>query len=759
MFSPLASAALACALLPPPVSEFDVLWTSPSGDESGSMPIGNGDLAANVWMEPDGGLRMYLSKSDAWDDNARLLKLGRLRLTLDPDPGATPFAQRLDLAAGAIRIERGGADGAPAATVSIRVDATAPVLVIDVETSAPTSLAVSLDHWRLAPRTIRDVTWSDVYCVDWGKPPAHPMVTEPDTVLGAAQGARGGEVVWFHRNERSPIPATFELQGIAELLPTYDDPILHRTFGCLVTGEGLAPQAPHGLRSAIPSTRHRVEVWALTKPKATAEQFLGELRALARAEPPPIDEHLAWWRDFWDRSWVRVSLAESVDDPRSGEAIAILNRGYLLQRYLFACAGRGGAPIKFNGSLFTVGRPGHDEGDPDYRRWGPGYWFQNTRLLYWPLFASGDLDLTNPFFALYRDALPLLAAAHGHRFGERLPAGAAAFHETIALWGLPDNASFGWNREGAPVGEVMNPYIRHYRSGSIELLVMAMERLRHAPDRRFLEETLLPLADAILTFYAAYYPREEDGTVRFEPAASLETWHDATDPLPEIAGLRYLLPRLLALDAEITEPWRRSRWAALLASLPEVPLEDSPDGRVIAPAARYGQLANVENPPLYAVWPYRIYGVGKPDLDLAVRTFAQRKNRANAGWCQDSIHAAHLGLAQEAAAMVLARAARSDQSSRFPAFWGPNYDWVPDQTHGANILNTLQSMLLQTDGDRIILLPAWPATWECSFRLHAPGPTRLTGEVRGGEVVWLEVDPPERRADVEVRPIGVSRAR
>ena len=74
-----------------------------------------------------------------------------------------------------------------------------------------------------------------------------------------------------------------------------------------------------------------------------------------------------------------------------------MTRGYALQRYMLACAGRGAYPIKFNGSLFTVdtyGRPGPAGGlDADFRRWGGPYWFQNTRLAYWPMLAAGDLDL------------------------------------------------------------------------------------------------------------------------------------------------------------------------------------------------------------------------------------------------------------------------------------------------------------------------------------------------------------------------------
>ena len=48
------------------MNQYNVIWDSPSEDYNGSMPIGNGDLAANVWVEPSGDLIFLVSKSDAW---------------------------------------------------------------------------------------------------------------------------------------------------------------------------------------------------------------------------------------------------------------------------------------------------------------------------------------------------------------------------------------------------------------------------------------------------------------------------------------------------------------------------------------------------------------------------------------------------------------------------------------------------------------------------------------------------------------------
>ncbi len=107
-----------------------------------------------------------------------------------------------------------------------------------------------------------------------------------------------------------------------------------------------------------------------------------------------------------------------------------------------------------------------------------------------------------------------------------------------------------------------------------------------------------------------------------------------------------------------------------------------------------------------------------------------------------------LGLTDRAAKGLLERASQWDKTFRFPAFWGPNYDWTPDQDHGGVLMKTLQTMLLQCDGKAIRLLPAWPMDWEADFKLHAPFNTILEGKVRSGKVIDLHVTPPERAADI-----------
>jgi alpha-L-fucosidase 2 len=113
---------------------------------------------------------------------------------------------------------------------------------------------------------------------------------------------------------------------------------------------------------------------------------------------------------------------------------------------------------------------------------------------------------------------------------------------------------------------------------------------------------------------------------------------------------------------------------------------------------------------------------------------------------------AYIGQKGEVKEYVAKRARAKHEKSGFPAFWGPNYDWVPDQDHGSILMKALQSMLMQVDGRRIYLLPAWPREWDVEFQLHAPFRTIIVGKVKNGEFIHLEVNPKERLKDVVIIP-------
>lgn len=68
---------------------------------------------------------------------------------------------------------------------------------------------------------------------------------------------------------------------------------------------------------------------------------------------------------------------------------------------------------------------------------------------------------------------------------------------------------------------------------------------------------------------------------------------------------------------------------------------------------------------------------------------------------------------------------------RFLWFWKARNDWIPDLDNGGTGMMTLQLMLMQTDGKRIQLLPAWPVDWTAAdFKLHVPYRTTVEGPCR-----------------------------
>jgi hypothetical protein len=283
-----------------------------------------------------------------------------------------------------------------------------------------------------------------------------------------------------------------------------------------------------------------------------------------------------------------------------------------------------------------------------------------------------------------------------------------------------------------------------------ELVWMMLDYYEHTQDTTFLKNLVLPTAHEILTFFDLHYETGDDGKLVMHPAQALETWWECTNPMPEVAGLHAVTARLLELPNDVTTPRQRAFWKSLRDKLPDLPIHDIDGQPALAPAAKFENKRNIENPELYAVFPFRLVAFEKDNAPLAKVALENRLDRGNFGWRQDELFMAYLGMADEARRYLVGRARRHDPRSRFPAFWGPNYDWVPDQDHGGILMKAVQSMLIQTDGPRIYLLPAWPVDWNVRFKVHAPYQTVIEGDYQDGTMRRLVVTPDSRRQDVLV---------
>ena len=504
----------------------------------------------------------------------------------------------------------------------------------------------------------------------------------------------------------------------------------------------------------------RLDLYALTEKVETVDQWSSSIdKVIARVGEVTLEQaraaHQAWWSGFWNRSWIHV---EGRPDAQK------VSQGYAMQRFFDACAGRGAQPIKYNGSIFTVG---HDlpngaeelngQHNADYRQWGSCYWNQNNRLIYWPLIATGDYDLLQPWFDAYVKSIPMMT----ERTQIYYQHGGVYFPETFYFWMLPNLNNFGWNNKG---NIIQNPWIRYHTQGGLEVLAQMQDYFDNTQHLAFAHDKLLPMADAVLTYYDKHWKRGNDGKIIFNPSQALETYQSGvTNPTPDVAGLKSDLSRLLALPDNLVTSDERSTWNRLRMELPALPIGTTANGKLpprgqcdpagtptILPAQKYGNTANGENPELYAIFPYRLYGMGKPDLDLARQAYAARLFPQDTCWGQDGTESSILGLTDEAKKAVLREF--TNYGARFSWFWAPAHDWIPDMDNGGSGMITLQNMLMQCDGRRIQLLPAWPSDWTADFKLHAPFNTTVEGHVEHGKITNLKVDPEERAKDVVIVP-------
>lgn len=721
------------------VDKYNVTWNTPSKDQSGSMPLGNGDIGLNVWVEPSGDLLFYIGKTDAFDENATPLKLGRIRMKFSPNPFDTDksFVQTLILSKSEIVIKEGK-------SLNIRawVDANNPVIHIESESSHNFTQEVILESWRDTLRSKSfQLTHSDMF-QNWKSPSKYQSVFYTDTHVKNIPN----RIMWYHANPNltnDPLIMNMKMQGLSDF--KMDHPLQNRVFGCIVEGNDLICKGLKTLVSIKAQKKYHVSIYTLTAHPVTEDQWKTKISALADSCKKLFSEttranHLLWWAKYWERSKFDITNVSQTNKPE----VYDVARAYNLCRYMSACAGRGVFPIKHNGSIFSVGTPGN----PDFRRWGgPGYWFQNNRLLYWPMLEQGDFDLMKPWFDMYHNILPLQKYRTKLVFNHD----GAFFSETFTFWGSQVSIDYGWDipfeKRKNKLG--VNPYVSCYWQGGIEQTLMMFDYFEYTQDTTFARNILMPHAEEITKFYDQHYQLDNLGKIVFAPAQSLETWHVALNPTPEIAGLSYVLNKLLTLPACITTEVQLTRWNGLLKQLPAIPLGEKMGHKVILPAQFFDIKKNQENPELYSVFPYRIFGLGKENLELAINTYRTRDFKWDSCWSQNIIHAGLLGLTDSVKQMALNRVIPSNYKlTRFPAFFNSNNDWIPDIDHGGALQIALQIMLLQCDGKEIRLFPAWPKDWDIDFKLCAPYRTTVECSYKSGKIVSLKVTPEARLKDV-----------
>ena len=754
----------------------NVIWNTPSRNSSESMPCGGGDIGMNIWVE-EGDILFYLSRSGTFDENNCQLKQGRFRIRLFPSPfkDAKDFRQELKLKDGYVEVSAGGTQ------IQLWADVYHPVVHVEITNAQPLRTEVSYENWRYKERMIRKGEGQQ--CSYKWAPPKGAVTTADFVSLSSKRKLPGmtkkeNLLLFYHRNpEQTVFDIVVAQQGMENVKSQMMNPLKHLTFGGYLFGDNLeytgttdniyagTDYRAWNFRSSKVSRKEQFCIVLHTEQTATVEQWEQDLQInLQRIAPQgKISSKIVsqdkkqtrlWWNAFWQRSFIEpIGDTENKNDSDIKE----ITRNYTLFRYMLGCNAYGSVPTKFNGGLFTFDPCHIDEKQaftPDYRKWGGGTMTaQNQRLVYWPMLKSGDFDMMSSQFDFYNRMLKnaeLRTQVYWQHNG-------ACFCEQIENYGLPNPAEYGFKRpEWFDKGVEYNAWLEYEWDTILEFCQMILETKNYANADI---TPYLPLIESSLTFFDEHYRQlasrrgrkalDGNGQLVLFPGSACETYKMTNNASSTIAALRTVLENYGKKDE-------------MLKTIPPIPLRyiDIKDSlnptaspelkQTISPAVSWERINNVETPQLYPVFPWRIYGVGKENLELARNTYFYDpeaiKFRSHVGWKQDNIWAACLGLTEEAKRLTLAKL--SNGPHRFPAFWGPGYDWTPDHNWGGSGMIGLQEMLLQTNGEQILLFPAWSKEWDIHFKLHAPGETTVEATLKDGKVTDLKVLPESRKKDI-----------
>lgn len=723
------------------------------------MPCGGGDIGMNVWVE-NSDLLIYVARSGSFNEDNALMKAGRLRIKLFPNAfDGKIFKQELHLKEGYVTAE--GESNGIKATIKIWADIFKPVAHIEISANKKIAVEAGYENWRyedrvILPRENFGNSWK------WAAPKNN--VYKKDIV-----GFDNDDVLFYHHNTRETIfDVIVAQQGLGSVKEQLYNPLTQLAFGGSFSGKNFSPAGTYEgvygntdfkgwrLKSNNTAKQHALSLYLHTAQVENIETWKGSLDSLKKVaitdNKNAFERTQRWWQQFWNRSFIHV------DHSNTNSKAWEVGRNFQLFRYMLACNANGQWPTKFNGGLLTVDPVFTDSAHkltPDYRNWGGGlHTAQNQRLVYFPMIRNGDWDMLQPQLNFYLRILKnaeLRSKVYWNHNG-------ACFTEQMENFGLPNYAEYGTKRpDYFDKGVEYNAWLEYEWDTVLEFCLMMLQEAEYTGKEI---NDKISLIESCLRFFDEHYQYrakqrgsktlDGNGKLVMYPGSGAETYKMATNSTATIVALQTIAKRLLELPIIAEE--KKNYLSEMLDRLPNINFSNY-DGHVtIAPAKNWERINNVESPQLYPVYPWGVYGVGKPGLDTAINTWKYDTNvvkfRSHIGWKQDNIWAARLGLTGEAWRLTSLKLQNSER--RFPAFWGPGFDWVPDHNWGGSGMIGLQEMLLQTDDKRMFLFPAWPKNVDVHFKLHAPYNTTVEAELTNGKVSLLKVLPEERRKDIEI---------
>lgn len=725
-----------------------IRWETQSRNSAESMPVGGYDTGANVWVEKN-QVFFYLQQSGWFDENNSLLKAGRFRIKIEPNPFEREFFQELLPEQGMVRI------GGTGFEMRLWADVNRPVFHMEYESDQERSFQICYESWRTEDREVDSCSYELFQCKEMFFYPLENPVFHRDYVLPGEK-----KLFFYHQNKNQDLSINKEFtdQGLEEYLDQAYNPQKDLIFGGMLEGTELefggvssgkyqdTEYRSYRYRTARPLQQGKAAV-ALAAVTAEDQKVLANrleelLDHAIKNWEGDREQSRAWWKEYFEKSFI-------TGNPRQEKWSEVM-RNYQLFRYMMGCNYFSFWPTKFNGGLFTFDpslggkSPWSDDRlqyTPDYRLWGGGsHTIQNQRLLYWPMLKSGDFAAMKQHFDFFARTLETAK----YRCAKSMGVKGAIYPEQVGTYGLCCGCDNEWgNRSGLPVAQ-----IKYHFSNSLETVLMILEYYRFTGEDI---SEYMEFMESIVLFYDSFYQRDdENGKMIMYPANALETYHVVKNPIDGIAGLQAVVQRMLELPEELFSEKQKENFRRIQKRIPEIKTRVKEGHTILAYADTKSPIHNCEIPELYPVFPYGQFGLGKPDLELARDTaryaWQTEEQLTHISWHPTGIQYARLGMKQESEEFLFRK--MGNGPFRFPAFWGPGHDWTPDHNWGGSGMIQLQEMLLQTEGRELRILPCWNRETDVYFRLHAPYHTTVECRYEDGRMTELTVLPKERRADV-----------
>ncbi len=688
------------------LAQHDLVYDTPPLDWDTGIPLANGQIGALIWGDPaEAGLKITLDKYDCWELREQM-----------PDPEVFNFAN--------LRRMVEGHD----------------------EEKARWEFR---DRWR-EPRALHPSRLPMPRLELHFAPPAtgfHARLRLHEAIAEAELASSAGTVRWqaYVHAERNLLVMDLSCEAQAAS-PTISVSLDHlseeaketlRAWGYQPPERGQETDGSHWLRQRFPAGGEYVVAWRQVElaphrelllvsilSHRDADDPLADALALLReaAEDPEalLDEHAAWWREYWPASHL------TIPDAR-------LEGLFYVEMYKLGCSSRpGGLPISLQG-LWSP--------DGEMPPWSGDYHLDsNVQESYWPIYAANRLELGECLYETFFECLPRWREQCESFFGfEGAWSGCAIAYNGARIYGY-HGVEF-WPGNGAWLA---HHYWLHYL---------------YSRDEAFLRDRAYPMMKAFMQTYVGLLEPGDDGRLHLPLGYSPE-WGEGTterygpDPTCDLALIRWLAEALLeavetlGLDEPEAEGWRD-----LLARLAEYAQGD--DGLHVT-AGQPLIHSHRHHSHLMAIHPLGVLNLdqGEEARALISRSLAHLIRTGMGQWAGHGLPPASL-IASRAGLGNMAWVICRLYADAFitPNTFHVNGDYRRFGLSGfTNTPMTLEAgfgaaaaiveMLLQSWGGVIRLFPTIPDRWsEAYFEdLRAEGAFLVTASLREGRVVFAGIE-------------------